>query len=178
MALPQLATRELTLDEAVDRGYAAMLEGEDVASVARAIVASGIDRDAAIVCAEKGLAAFIHARRSLEMDRALAEHVPESESRTGQRPRLPINHGRNFAKELWRVRLDTNYETADGTRKPLWGFSLADSTYLRDLARARAAGFNKVAEAMEAAVAALSKHGGTIDGLPVKVQQQIAKALA
>lgn len=174
-----VAPRELTLDDAIAEGWRLAQEGMEVITAARVIVASGIDRDAAIACSEKGLAAYIHDYRQLDMARSLAEESGGSEYGSGQRRPLSPNHGRNFAAELWQRRLSANYEAADGTRKALLGFNLADSAYLLDLANSRAAGWTKLAEAMAVAVQLLSKKdGATIADLPAKDQKRISEMLS
>lgn len=178
MALAKAPVAELTLAEAIEEGWRLASAGAPVAEVARELVARGLDRDAAIATSEKGLAAFIHNYRFGEMSRALTDDNGESDKHFGQRPLSP-NHGRNFAAELWRERLNANYEGADGRRKALFGFTVADCTYLRDVLLARAHGLSKKGEALATAAQLLATAGKeTIADLSVRDQKRIAEMLS
>lgn len=173
LAIPVL---NMTVDQAVTGICDEAMRGEAVALVATEY-ASHVVGDGITDLIAKGLAMLAHQRlammrRPSEED---AELASESDLAVGVSPRK-ANPSRTAT--LWRSLLAANYEAADGTRKALIAFSLADSTHLRNIAASRADGYARLRDAMEIAVAALAKSKVDVIGdLPAKVQQQIAEEL-
>lgn len=81
--------------------------------------------------------------------------------------------------QWWRsILAGTNYAGADGVRKSLLDFTLADATRLLADSTAKRAGYDKLVAAMTAARDALSATGAkSVRALPDAEQQKIASAL-
>jgi hypothetical protein len=169
----------LTLEDAVQQGLNAALDGYGVAETAVKLWEAGLDDEAADACAVVGLRAMIHdrlraLRQPVEEDDGVAERLSASGSATG-RPVVNIN----YAKEHWQRVLAANYEAADGSRKALRAFTSEDVLHLRTLAGARADGYLRLRDAMDAAAALLKRHKkSTVSDLPEKAQRAIAEALS
>jgi len=165
----------LTLSDAVDAVVARALDGEMVAHAAAGLV-DRLDYDDMRTAAVRGLAALVHDR--LAVLRVPREEDADPGSVRERRDGTPPVRSRHYAAELWRRRLEANYEAADGTRKPLSAFTPPDVAHLFTLADTRADGYRRLADAMALAGRLLAEHKrAAIRLLPVAAQREIAEAL-
>ena len=180
MALRQPQPRPLSLDEAVEVVYQEALSGRSVAEAAAEYSHQVDDRDIgealAIAVAELAHRRLARQRRHPEIGPDGAEIALETDVADGPAPTKAKPHA---AAEFWRSALAANYEAADGTRKALVDFNLDDVLHLRNISGKRADGLIRLRDAMDAAVAALRRHGAaSIGALPAKAQKVIAEGLA
>jgi hypothetical protein len=179
-----LATRYLSVDEAVEEAFRLAIEGTPTPEAAAEIYNRGIRPDEVSTLVIRGLIASVHARLALHRgswaeDGRTAESDGAGGPQSTARGRLSALSP-HYARDHWaRVLGVKNYEGADGQRKSLLEFTAADITALMGIANARATGYAKLAEAMTLASQLLATHkADTIAGLPVKAKQMIAEAVA
>jgi len=174
--------RLLGAEEAVQRGVALALDGAPSREAAAAVYDAGLDPEATAAFAIRGIASYINDRLSVMGDQWDQDDlVSESDDLD-----VPAPTGRNqpirphYARDRWeRILSAKTWEGADGRRKALLDFTFADASMVRASSLAKVAGHQKVADAMEVAVALLTKHKAeTVADLPVKAKMAIAEAVA
>lgn len=176
--------RLVTAEDAVADGMALALRGVPFRDAAAEIWARGLTPDAVQAFAVRGIAAVLNDRMAYareswaeDEDRTASDvrHAPQPTARG----RLSVV-GRHYARDHWeRVLTAKNWEGADGRRKALLDFTLADAAFRLGDLRARITGYERVAAAMALAVDLLTTHkADTVAALPVKAKVAIAEAVA
>ena len=173
-----LAIAELrqSFAEIIDEGVRRAIAGEPVRELQAELWARGLDTEAIDIVGPIGLGVLIHSRLAIQRHPGM-EAVDDGIETVEAPGRLhPLYHP---ARDYWRSVLQANYEGADGVRRALVAFSLADVDHLRVIASARAAGYTALRTAMELAAEMLARyHKSRIGELPEKAQREIAEKLS
>jgi hypothetical protein len=167
----------VTLSDAITHGVSLAVAGFSVPEAATEVASMNLEREAVDTFIFDGIASRIHAALGTRNGKAKA--APRSgggRSRSGKTSVVARPH----AARAWYLTLlaGTNYATADGSRRSLLDFSLADVNALLIATSAKRDGYAKLEAALLIARDALTVSGAkSVAKLPATEVERVALAL-